>query len=116
MRKNVVVFALVASALLTGFGTGHAIAQDEHDHQHQAASTGSPEKTAKTTTDKSSGQSQKASTPDGKMDMEAMCDMHRQMMSKGSPADREAMAETEMKGMTAEQKQQHMKMMDELCK
>jgi len=95
---------------------GQAVAQDEHDHQHQSDSTGSSTKTAKPATDKSSGQSREAATHEGGMDMKAMCDMHRQMMSKGSPADRKAMADKKMKGMSEEQKQQHMKMMDEQCK
>lgn len=116
MRKNTVVFSLVATALLISFGMGRAIAQDEHDHQHQSASTGSSEKTAKPATGKSSGQPKKESAQEGRMDMQAMCDMHRQMMSKGSQAEREAMADKKMKGMSAEQKQQHMKMMDEQCK
>jgi hypothetical protein len=116
MRKNAVVFSFVATALLATFGMGHAIAQDEHDHQHPSASADSSQKTSKPATDKASGQPRETSTHEGTMDMKAMCDMHRQMMSKGSPADREAMADKEMKGMSAEQKQQHMKMMDEQCK
>lgn len=117
MRKNFVVFSLVATtAVLASFGMGTAIAQDEHDHQHQAASTASSEKSAKPAKGKSAGKTQKAASHSGMMDMKAMCEMHRQMMSKGSPADREAMADKEMKGMSAEQKQQRMKMMDEQCK
>jgi hypothetical protein len=100
MKTSTVVFSLVAAALLPGCGWSRAVAQDEHDHQHQSASAGSAEK----------------SPHAGMMDMKAMCDMHRQMMSKGTAADRDAMADTEMKGMSAEQKQQHMKMMDEQCK
>lgn len=116
MRKNHVVFSLVITALLASFGMGRAVAQDEHDHQHQSASTGSSAKTAKSAPGKSSEQPQETATHEGGMDMKAMCDMHRQMMSKGSPADRKAMADKKMKGMSEEQKQQHMKMMDEQCK
>lgn len=116
MRKNAFVFFLVATALLADFSMESAIAQDQHDHQHQSNPTGSSEKAAQSTTSNSSPQSQEASPHEGGMDMKAMCDMHRQMMSKGSPADRKAMADKEMKGMSAEQKQQHMKMMDETCK
>ena len=116
MRKNAVVFSLVATALLASSGMGHAIAQDEHDHQHQSASTAPSEKAEKSTTHRSAAKRHKAANGEAMMDMKAMCDMHRQMMSKGSSADREAMAAKEMKGMSAEQKQQHMKMMDETCK
>lgn len=116
MRKSTVAFSLGATTLLASFGIGRAIAQDEHDHQHQSAATGSTTKSAKPATGKSSTQSREDATHKGGMDMKAMCDMHRQMMSKASPADREAMANRAMKGMTTEQKQQHMKMMDEQCK
>lgn len=116
MRKSTVAFSLVTTTLFASLGMGRAIAQDEHDHQHQSAATDSSTKTAKPATGKSSTQSQEDATHEGGMDMKTMCDMHRQMMSKASPADREAMANRAMKGMTAEQKQQHMKMMDEQCK
>jgi hypothetical protein len=117
MKKNAIAFSLALTALLASLGMERAIAQEaEHDHQHQAASAGSLEKKAKPATTKAAAKPNKAA-PGGMMtDMEAMCDMHRQMMSSGSPADREAMIDKEMKGMSAEQKQQHMKMMDEKCK
>lgn len=115
MRKNAVVLSLAASALLASLG-GCAIAQDEHDHQHQPASTGSSEKAAKSAPGESGATRHQAAKGEGMMDMKAMCDMHRQMMTSGSQADREAMADREMKGMSAEQKRQHMKMMDETCK
>jgi len=116
MRMNAAVVSLVATVLLASLGFGRAIAQDEHDHQHQSSPTGSSDQAAKSTTSKSSAQLQEAPTHEGTMDMKAMCDMHRQMMSKASPADRKAMADREMKGMSEKQKQQHMKMMDETCK
>lgn len=117
MRKNTVVFSLVVTALLASFGMSRAVAQDaEHDHQHQATSTGSSDKKAKSVAGKSAGKPEEAANHGGMMDMKAMCDMHREMMSKGSSSEREAMVDKEMKGMSAEQKQQHMKMMDEQCK
>ena len=48
--------------------------------------------------------------------MKAMCDMHRKMMATKSEKKRRTMANKEMKGMSAEQRRQHMKMMDEMCK
>jgi len=117
MKKNAIAFSLALTALLASVGIERAIAQEaEHDHQHQAASSRSPDKNAKPATTTSAAKPHQAA-PGGKMmDTQAMCDMHRQMMSSGSPADREAMIDKEMKGMSPEQKQQHMKMMDEKCK
>jgi hypothetical protein len=117
MKKNTAAFSMAAAALLAIFGMGPAIAQEaEHDHQHQATTAGTPEKKAKIATSKSAAKPHKAAAGEGMMDMKAMCDMHRQMMSSGSQADREAMADKEFKGMSAEQKHEHMKMMDEQCK
>lgn len=117
MKKNAVASSLIVTALLANLGLGRAIAQvAEHDHEHKGAVSQPTEKKAKSATNKSAGKSHKAAGGEGMMDMKSMCDMHRQMMSSGSPEDREAMAAKETKGMTAEQKQQHMKMMDEKCK
>jgi hypothetical protein len=117
MRRNAVASFFAATALLASLGMGRAIAQEaEHDHQHQAAGTGTSEQKAKSAAGKSAAKRHKAAPGDDKMDMKAMCDMHRQMMSSGSPADREAMADKEMEGMSVEQRRQHMKMMDEKCK
>jgi hypothetical protein len=117
MKKNAVASSLVVTALLASLGFGRAIAQvAEHDHEHKGTASQATEKQAKSATGKPAGKPHKAAGGEGMMDMKAMCDMHRQMMSSGSPADREAMAAKETKGMSAEQKQQHMKMMDEKCK
>lgn len=53
----------------------------------------------------------------GQMDMEAMCDMHRQMMSKPM-AERQAMMQEHMKSMSmsADAMQKHMQDMQERCK
>lgn len=115
--KNHAVALSLATALLASYGMSPAIAQEaEHDHQHQATATGSPEKKAKKAPSKSAAKPHKVAAGKDMMDMKAMCDMHRQMMSSGSQADREAMADKEFKGMSVEQKHEHMKMMDEQCK
>lgn len=117
MKQPAIAFSLALTTLLAGVGMARAVAQEaEHDHQHQAAPAASPDKAAKPATGKSPAKPDKAAPAANMMDMQAMCDMHRQMMSKGSAADREAMAAREMHGMSAEQKRQHMKMMDEQCK
>jgi hypothetical protein len=117
MKKNAVTISLATTLLLASFGASPAIAQEaEHDHQHQSTTAGAPEKKAKKETSKAAARPDKAASGEGMMDMKAMCDMHRQMMASGSQAEREAMADKEFKGMSAEQKHQHMKMMDEQCK
>jgi hypothetical protein len=117
MKKYAVALSLAATALFVSLGAHPAIAQEaEHDHQHQATAAGAPEKKVKKATSKSAAKPQKAAAGEGMTDMKAMCDMHRQMMSSGSQADRETMADKEFKGMSAEQKHEHMKMMDEKCK
>lgn len=117
MNRNTVALLLPAIAVLASFAVAPAIAQEaEHDHQHQASTAKSPEKATKKTPGKPATEARKAVSGGGMMDMKTMCDMHRQMMASGSEADREAMADKEFKGMSAEQKRQHMKMMDEQCK
>jgi len=117
MKKNAVTISLAAALLLASFGASPAIAQEaEHDHQHQSTTAGAPEKNAKNETSKAPARPNKAASSEGMMDMKAMCDMHRQMMASGSQSEREAMAAREFKGMSPEQKQQHMKMMDDRCK
>jgi len=56
-----------------------------------------------------------ASAPHAMMDMQAMCDMHKQMMSGKSPAERQAMMDDHMKSMAPEMRQ-HMRMMHEQCR
>jgi hypothetical protein len=55
-----------------------------------------------------------ASAPHAMMDMQAMCDMHKQMMSGKTPTERQAMMNEHMKSMTPEMRQ-HMRMMHEQC-
>lgn len=52
----------------------------------------------------------------GSSDMKSMCEMHKNMMSAKSPAEREAMMEQKMKSMSPEMRRQHMEMMSEMCK
>jgi hypothetical protein len=52
----------------------------------------------------------------GMMDMQAMCEQHRAMMSNKTPEARQAMMTAHMKSMSPEQMQQHMQMMQEQCK
>ena len=84
--------------------------------EYGALLTGSADKKAKSVAGKFAGKTQEAANHGGMMEMKAMCDIHRQMMSKGISAEHGAMAEKGMKRMSAEHNQQHMKMMDEQCK
>lgn len=52
----------------------------------------------------------------GSMDMQAMCDMHKDMMNSKSLAERQAMMEQRMKSMSPEMRRQHMEMMEVKCK
>ena len=82
--------SLAAPILLAGFLAGCAAtqsAQDSHSH---------------------------ASAPHAMMDMQAMCDMHKKMMSGKTPAERQAMMNEHMKSMAPEMRQ-HMQMMHEHC-
>ena len=56
-----------------------------------------------------------ASTPHAMMDMQAMCDMHKKMMSGKTPAEAQAMMDEHMKSMAPEMRQ-HMQMMHEQCR
>jgi hypothetical protein len=49
------------------------------------------------------------------MDMEAMCDKHKKMMS-AAPEDRKMMMDENMKTMSPEKMQEHMAMMQAKCK
>jgi hypothetical protein len=53
--------------------------------------------------------------PMSSMDMAAMCDMHKEMMSGKTPEQRQAMMAKHMKAMSPET-QQHMQMMMQQCK
>ena len=56
-----------------------------------------------------------AAAPHAMMDMQAMCDMHKKMMSGKTPAERQAMMEEHMKSMSPGMRQ-HMQMMNEQCR
>ena len=55
------------------------------------------------------------SMPMSAMDMTAMCDMHKEMMSGKTPEQRQAMMAKHMKSMSSEM-QQHMQMLMQQCK
>jgi hypothetical protein len=101
MNKSSLTQVFAVSVFLAGCAASPPIApNNEHDHSHGAASAAKPvqgEKEAK----------------DGRKDMKAMCDMHKEMMSK-SPAEREAMMAEKMKRASADGNRT--KMMDEHCK
>lgn len=54
----------------------------------------------------------------GSMDMQAMCNRHRQMMGSSTPAERQAMMQEGMKGMgmSAQDMQKRMQEMDQRCR
>jgi hypothetical protein len=52
----------------------------------------------------------------GTMDMKAMCDMHKQMMSSQMSAQHQAMMAEHMKSMPQDKMTEHMKMMEATCK
>ena len=54
----------------------------------------------------------------GSMDMQAMCNRHRQMMGTSTPAERQAMMQEGMKGMgmSPQDMQKRMQEMDQRCR
>jgi hypothetical protein len=60
-----------------------------------------------------SGSEQMASGMTG--DQAAMCELNRRIASARSPAERQAMMDLYLPGMTAEMREQHLKMMGERC-
>ncbi|PWF47790.1 hypothetical protein [Massilia glaciei] len=51
----------------------------------------------------------------GMMEMKAMCDMHKNMMSAKTPEERQAMMDERFKSMSPEMRKKHMEMM-QACK
>lgn len=114
--SQLLAIASVAAAVLAA--PGYAQTATEHDHNHDAASSTAPAGKAKPATKSASASAKKKSaSPQGDMmmDKKAMCDMHKQMMGK-SDAERQAMMDEKMPGMSGDKKQQQMHMMDEQCK
>lgn len=100
MKTSLLAGILAVSAVLAAGAAGGAMAQDlEHDHAHAA-----------------SAPSQGKAADAGTMDMKAMCDMHKEMMSSHSRAERRAMMDEKMKGLSASEKKKRLKMMDKQCK
>lgn len=52
----------------------------------------------------------------GMMDKESTCSMYKNMMSARTPAERQAMMDERMKGMSPEMQQRHLEMMQQQCK
>ncbi|TFW13339.1 hypothetical protein E4L96_19760 [Massilia arenosa] len=107
---------MVATAVVAVLASGGVVAQEaQHDHQHDtAAAAGQPKQES---TPPQAGADNRTKPANGSMmDMTAMCEMHRKMMGTKSSTERDRMAKKEMKGMSAEQRRQRMKMMDENCK
>lgn len=105
-------YFLVLAAILAITPASAAQQQAQHDHEHGAASASAaaPEKPAV------SGAEKSASAAEGKMDMKAMCDMHKDMMSSKSKRGHEAKPDDKTKRMSAAEREKQMKMMDEHCK
>lgn len=121
MKKYSLVMSLTVSALFATFMAAPVMAQDaEHDHNHGAApSASSPVQKKKPAKTKAKTAKSKATSVDGKagmMDMKTMCDMHKEIMSAEMPSARRAMIDEKMKGMSADEKQKQLEMMDERCK
>lgn len=102
MKKFSIGSAVIAAALITGLAVAPAVAADNalHDHQHGAVSTPAPADKAKPVKP-SASKGKVASTPENMMDMNAMCDMHMEMMSSKSKSERQSMMDEEMKGLSA---------------
>lgn len=123
MKNAHLKLALMASAMVATCLAAPAMAQNtEHDHSHGAASPASTPAPAQKAASKPAG-APAAGTPSAgtadqgmMMDMKAMCDMHKNMMAMHTPAERQAMVDKEMPGMSSKDKQMRMTMMDEHCK
>jgi hypothetical protein len=121
MKKFTLVVALSVSALMANFIATPAMSADNaaHNHQDGTATTtpGHADKTKPETPNAPRNKTAAAShDKTGMMDMDAMCDMHKEMMASGSKSERQMMMDERMKGMTAAEKKKHIKMMNEHCK
>lgn len=96
MKLIPLLFSVAAPALLTGLLAGCAT---NNEAQHKGHHADAPVSQA----------------PGAMKDMQAMCDMHRQIMSAKTPAERQAMMDDHMKTMSPEMRK-HMQMMQEQCK
>lgn len=102
--KFAVWFAAIVAVMAMG---GCATTKEaEHSQHHPDTSTAQPEGMM---SPGASGE-QKAM-----MDMKAMCDMHKKMMSAKTPEEQKAMMDERMKSMSPEMSKKHKAMMEE-CK
>ncbi len=104
----IVLAGLLAACATPGKGDPGMDA--EHEAHHPKATTSAAP------SDASSGGQMGQMGQMGMMDMKTMCDMHRNMMSAKSPAEREAMMNPQMRSMSPEMQRQHMEMMAQMCK
>lgn len=87
--------AIVAALVLAACAAPHGPGQRAH-HPDSAAAPGA------------SG----AMAMMGTQDMQAMCEMHKKMMSAKTPAERQAMMDERMKSMSPEMMEKHKAMME----
>lgn len=102
------MLAVSMTAILAGLLSGCATSQDAQHKEHH------PDATSSQTPAPTSGSSGDAQM--GMMDKQAMCDMHKKMMSAKTPEERRSMMDDRMKTMSPEMMQKHMQMMQEQCK
>jgi hypothetical protein len=95
--------AIVAAMAISGCSTTK---EPEHNQHHPG-----------TTTAPTAGMMSPGAAGDqmAMMDMKAMCEMHRKMMSTKTPEEQKAMMDERMKSMSPEMMKKHMAMMQE-CK
>lgn len=96
--------AIVAAMAMAGCATSQ---DPEHRRHHRATPAAQP--AGMMSPGASGGQM-------GMMDMNAMCDMHKKMMSAKTPKERKLMMDERMKSMSPEMMEKHMAMMEEQCK
>lgn len=98
------VAAIVAAMALAGCATNQNAEHGQHHPENASAQPAAP-------MERGAPGDQMAM-----MDMKAMCDMHKKMMSAKTPDEQKAMMDERMKSMSPEMMQKHMAMMQEKCK
>lgn len=106
MKLHPLIFSSIAAVVLTGTlsacATGSGMAK--HGAHHPPASDSSAAASAA-----------RANVHGETMDMQAMCQMHREKMANKSAQEKQAMMEKHMGNMSPEMMAKHMRMMDEKC-
>jgi len=113
--------ALFLAAALAGCATQGQMGRQEYLPEHGGPGYG-PEGPASSTNvvpggpgPAASGTSGQAGTIRGSADEMGMCELHRRIMSARTPAERQALMEQYMPGMSADMRMQHMQMMRDRC-